>query len=291
MGLLQSVPMENTLYSFIKTFLCPELSSWLHQTPAEEPPVFLASGHVLKGWLCLSRANPAYFYEQLSTGVAMRRSWAREGLAEVKGFLWDRWHLQLYTRPPWWSTPAWHLGFTGKIQPVRNRQAATLTDGSQHGQDAQYSGHQVRLLKAESPPGSSKWMSVSQPGHDMYGLALSLTPPLPGISFHLFRGPSVGGSGIEIPVLDWPRWSSSCFCFLPASGTGCPWNVRAVLLEVGFLPWKLRQEVFVAMRKGRWYEGVLFLLYVWQLSLKTVMHEIWVESVTLRPYGIQFINK
>lgn len=178
-----------------------------------------------------------------------------------------------------------------KDQPIQNRQAATLTDGSQHGQDAQYSGHQVRLLKAESPPGSSEWMSVSQLGHDMYGLALSLTPLLPGISFHLFRGPSVGGSAIEIPVLDWPHWSSSCFCCLPASGTVCPWNVRAVLLDVGSLPWKLKQEVFVAMRKGRWYEGVLFLLYVWQLSLKTMMHEIWVESVTLRPYGIQFINK
>ena len=58
MGPLQSIPMENTLLSFIKTFLCPELSSWFHQTPAEEPPVFLASRPVLKGWHCLSRANP-----------------------------------------------------------------------------------------------------------------------------------------------------------------------------------------------------------------------------------------
>lgn len=57
MGLLQSIPMENTLLSFIKTFLCPELSSWFHQTPAEKPPVFLASRHVLKGWHCLSRAS------------------------------------------------------------------------------------------------------------------------------------------------------------------------------------------------------------------------------------------
>jgi len=38
-------------------------------------------------------------------------------------------------------------GFTEKIQPTRNRQDATLTDGAQHGQDAKYSMHQVSLLK------------------------------------------------------------------------------------------------------------------------------------------------
>lgn len=57
MELPQSAPTENTLLSFIKTFLCPELSSWLHQMPAESPPVLLASGPDLKHRLCLSRAN------------------------------------------------------------------------------------------------------------------------------------------------------------------------------------------------------------------------------------------
>lgn len=60
MELPQSAPTENTLLSFIKTFLCPELSSWLHQMPAESPPVLLASGPDLKHWLCISRANLVY---------------------------------------------------------------------------------------------------------------------------------------------------------------------------------------------------------------------------------------
>lgn len=79
MELPQSAPMENTLLSFIKTFLCPELSSWLHQTPAEAPPVLLASRHDLKRWLCLSRANVVYSMNKCSTGVAIARSWARIG--------------------------------------------------------------------------------------------------------------------------------------------------------------------------------------------------------------------
>lgn len=57
MELPQSAPVENTLLSFIKTFLCPELSSWLHQLPAETPPVSLAAEPGLKCWLHISRAN------------------------------------------------------------------------------------------------------------------------------------------------------------------------------------------------------------------------------------------
>lgn len=181
--------MENTLLSFIKTFLCPELSSWLHQMPAESPPVLLASGHGLKRWLCLFQGKSSLFYEQLSTGVASARLGARDGdwqkrkascrIGDTCSFL----HA-----PREDLLPPGAYGLLKRSNQLGNRQDATLTDGSQHGQDAKYSMHQVSLLKFWVSARIVQWMSVSKPGHDVDGMMVSLIPLLPGINFHLFKG-------------------------------------------------------------------------------------------------------
>lgn len=147
MELPQCAPTESTLFSFIKTFLCPELSSWLHQTPAEAPPVFLAAQLICSA----SSAFPGQASSILWTSVNRCGCCAAPGqgcwLAGQQAFLQKRWHLQFYADSLWRATPAWHLSLVKGSNQLWNRQPAILTDGSTCGQDAKSSTHQVSLLK------------------------------------------------------------------------------------------------------------------------------------------------
>lgn len=109
--------MARTLLSFIKTFLCPELSSWLHQMPAEHHlsfwhrDILWSSGFAFPGQMGRILYTSGHRCASFKT---LGEDW---GVGAWIFFSpWKRWHLGFYTDSLRWSTPAWYLEFAEKIR-------------------------------------------------------------------------------------------------------------------------------------------------------------------------------
>jgi hypothetical protein len=131
------------------------------------PPVFLALGHPLKCWLCLSRANGAhsvYQWPQVSFKTGAGIGGSREG-PPMEGIPLDalHWipgmmHAHMVPRICWKDSsnfeigrmPLWQMGLHVATVP------SLLC---------------IKCLcwKFEPPPVISKWMSVSRPGKGVWG--------------------------------------------------------------------------------------------------------------------------